>query len=59
MTGSQWHKWDLHIHTPDSFINYYSFENEGERKKYHGQIWEKFIDKLENIKEYSDQPTFF
>lgn len=51
MTGSQWHKWDLHIHTPDSFINYYSFENEGERKKYHGQIWEKFIDKLENIKD--------
>lgn len=53
MIGSQWQKWDLHIHTPDSFINNFTFENETERKKYHDKIWEKYVDKLETIKDIS------
>lgn len=53
MIGSQWQKWDLHVHTPDSFINNFTFENESERKKYHNKIWEKYIDKLEAIKDFS------
>jgi len=53
MDGSQWQKWDLHVHTPDSFINGYKFEDEDEREKYHDLIWEKYIDELEKIKDIS------
>jgi energy-coupling factor transporter ATP-binding protein EcfA2 len=49
MTGSQWQKWDLHVHTPDSFVNHFSFDNDTEKRKYHERIWEKYIDKLETI----------
>ena len=53
MIGSQWKKWDLHIHTPDSFVNNFTFENENEKQKYHNKIWDKYIDKLEAIKDIS------
>ena len=39
--GSQWSKWDLHVHTPDSLVNYYSGTNE--------QAWEQFINELEAL----------
>jgi len=39
--GSNWNKWDLHIHTPDSIIQYYG-ENCDE-------IWENFIKDLEDL----------
>lgn len=38
--GSEWNKWDLHIHTPASINQNYSNNNEG---------WEKFINALENL----------
>lgn len=37
--GSEWRKWDLHIHTPVSIYQNYGGE----------QQWEKFIQALENI----------
>ena len=42
--GSEWRKWDLHVHTPYSLINHYSGTNEDEK-------WEKFISDLENLPE--------
>ena len=40
--GSEWRKWDLHIHTPDSIVQEYK-TNEGE------EVWEKFITELEQL----------
>jgi|SRR5690554_5407094 len=37
--GSEWRKWDLHIHTPASINQNYGGENG----------WEKFIEGLENL----------
>lgn len=37
--GSEWRKWDLHIHTPSSIIQNYGGDN----------AWDKFIDALENL----------
>jgi ABC-type lipoprotein export system ATPase subunit len=39
--GSTWNKWDLHVHTPDSF--YQNYPGGGE----HG--WDAFIDDLRNL----------
>ena len=39
--GSNWYKWDLHIHTPSSIVQYYGADNE--------ETWNKFIDDLENL----------
>lgn len=39
--GSNWNKWDLHIHTPVSICNNYGGDNEF--------IWEKFISSLEQL----------
>lgn len=39
--GSEWRKWDLHIHTPKSIYNNYGGDNE--------QVWEKFIEALERL----------
>lgn len=38
-SGSQWRKWDLHIHTPVSICQGYGGESQ----------WEKFIDALERL----------
>lgn len=45
--GSVWRKWDLHVHTPESFYHEFGFLNEEEREKYKNDIWEKYIDELE------------
>ena len=39
--GSEWHKWDLHIHTPKSIIQEYGGDND--------EVWEKFIRDLESL----------
>lgn len=41
--GSEWRKWDLHIHTPGTALND-QFEGNNEDDK-----WNKFLDKLNNI----------
>ena len=49
--GSIWRKWDLQVHTPDSFTHSYKFE--GDSAKYNNDIWEKYICELETIKDVS------
>ncbi len=39
--GSNWRKWDLHVHTPDSIINDYPGHKEA--------AWEAFLTDLENL----------
>lgn len=39
--GSEWRKWDLHIHTPSSFCSEYGGDT--------NEIWEKFIVNLEEL----------
>lgn len=39
--GSEWARWDLHIHTPSSICQQYGEEND--------DIWERFISDLENL----------
>jgi ABC-type lipoprotein export system ATPase subunit len=41
--GSNWRKWDLHVHTPESIIQNYP----GDKEK----RWEAFLDDLENLPE--------
>lgn len=40
--GSEWRKWDLHVHTPFSMVQHYEGANEEER-------WENFISDLESL----------
>ena len=37
--GSQWHKWDLHVHTPESLVHNYNGANP----------WDRFLDELESL----------
>lgn len=53
--GSEWRRWDLHIHTPCSFHNNYKISDE-ERKEYGSSsseytddLWDKYIDSLERV----------
>ena len=39
--GSEWNKWDLHIHTPLSIVQYYGNNTE--------QLWERYIKDIENL----------
>jgi ABC-type lipoprotein export system ATPase subunit len=39
--GSEWRKWDLHVHTPDSIVSSYG--------KATPEIWEKYISDLEKL----------
>ncbi len=39
--GSEWRKWDLHIHTPKSICNSYGGDNK--------ETWDKFIEALERL----------
>lgn len=41
--GSEWKKWDLHIHTPASIIQQYGGSDD--------KTWDKFIDALERLPE--------
>lgn len=49
--GAIWRKWDLHVHTPESFQHNFKFSTNDEREKYKGEIWEKYIDELEKIED--------
>lgn len=40
--GSQWRKWDLHVHTPASF--------EHQFKTHENDLWEAYIEKLEKVR---------
>lgn len=40
--GAEWHKWDLHIHTPASVEQYYG-------DKQQEQTWEAYLKALENL----------
>ena len=40
--GSEWHIWDLHVHTPASIVNYYVPGDDCD-------IWENFIRDLESL----------
>lgn len=40
--GSEWRKWDLHVHTPSSIENNY-------KKNGSNDVWESFITDLENL----------
>ena len=37
--GSVWRKWDLHVHTPESFVHGYSGPNP----------WDRFIREIEEL----------
>lgn len=41
LTGSEWRKWDLHVHTPDSFYHNYPGNPD--------QAWESFFADLEGL----------
>jgi len=50
--GSIFQKWDLHVHTPASFEHQYTLPA-AEKVKYSGDIWNKYIDELEKVKDVS------
>ena len=47
--GSEWRKWDLHVHTPESFSHNYRFVTLEEDHQYDGDIWEKYISEMEKL----------
>lgn len=47
--GSEWRKWDLHVHTPASFEHNFKFADKTEANQYSDNIWDKYIDELERI----------
>ena len=48
MRGSLWRKWDLHLHTPESFQNSFTFLDQNDNDNYNGNIWDKYVDELES-----------
>lgn len=48
LSGSEWRKWDLHVHTPASYLN-----NQFPRDKKGGPDWEVYVQSLEAIKDVS------
>jgi len=40
--GSEWRKWDLHVHTPESIAHDYK---KGEFK----EVWDRYFHELENL----------
>lgn len=51
--GSSWRKWDLHVHTPESYFHQFGFLDKEEKHKYEDNIWEKYIDELQQISDIS------
>lgn len=45
---SEWLRWDLHVHTPESFFHNFRFADASESSIYEGDIFEKYIDVLED-----------
>lgn len=52
-SGSQWRKWDLHIHTPCSFQHGFSLNKSVPKEEYQNAIWEKYLEYLEKIQDIS------
>lgn len=48
---SEWRRWDLHVHTPESFQHSFAFTDAAESEKYNGVIFDKYIDFLEDLTE--------
>lgn len=42
LRGSEWHKWDLHVHTPESLYHNYQAKNSDD-------VWESYIKDLESL----------
>lgn len=40
--GSEWHIWDLHVHTPSSIVNHFEAGSVGD-------VWENYIQDLEHL----------
>ena len=40
--GSEWRKWDLHVHTPDSIVHEYK---QGDKE----DIWENYLENLQSL----------
>ena len=51
--GSTWRKWDLHVHTPESFHHNFRFSNKEDSERYKNDVWEKYVDELEKIPDIS------
>ncbi|HUV52706.1 MAG TPA: hypothetical protein VMW64_06490 [Dehalococcoidia bacterium] len=51
--GSEWRRWDLHVHTPASYTREFKFIDDNEGRKYQRDIWEKYIEELKKISNVS------
>lgn len=51
--GSIVRKWDLHVHTPISYENQFSFSGTEESSAYNDNVWDKYIDELEKVEDIS------
>ena len=51
--GSIMRKWDLHVHTPASYENQFSFYGGEDAKAYGNDIWEKYVSELEKVQSIS------
>ncbi|USZ68527.1 hypothetical protein NGM10_02015 [Halorussus salilacus] len=47
--GATWNRWDLHVHTPESFDHQFSTDADGE----YDEVWERYIDELSEIDDVS------
>lgn len=47
--GSMWRKWDLHVHTPASYENQFTFCGDEDANAYGNDIWEKYVSALEKV----------
>jgi len=47
--GSIFRKWDLHVHTPESFESQYNFTSDEEKGRYNDKLCDKYIDALEQV----------
>lgn len=62
---SEWHRWDLHIHTPETLVND-NFTDENGHKGNKDLVWENYITKLNDygaevlgITDYFSAQNFF
>lgn len=51
--GSIVRKWDLHVHTPESYENQFSFYGNEDANTYNKNIWDKYISELEKVEDIS------
>jgi len=49
--GSEWRKWDLHVHSPASFHHEFKIDGKNEKERFKDDIWEKYVQELEKIKD--------